>query len=168
MTVSVRPETTDDIASVRAVVTVAFGHDDEADLVDRLRIDGDAPIALVAEADGAIVGHILFSPIIFSDGARAAALAPIAVLPSLQSQGIGSALIEHGVEACRTAGFDAVIVLGDPAYYSRFGFSADVTRNLDAPFSGDPFMGLELAPGSLAGSTATVRYARAFGIDEAV
>jgi putative acetyltransferase len=168
MTVSVRPETTDDIASVRAVMTVAFGHDDEADLVDRLRTDGDAPIALVAETDGAIVGHILFSPLAFSDGTRVAALAPVAVLPDRQNQGIGVALIEHGLEACRAAGYDAVIVLGEPAYYSRFGFSAEVTRTLDAPFSGDPFMGFELTPGSLAGSTATVRYARAFGIGEAL
>lgn len=159
----VRPARQDDYAAIREVVTAAFEQPDEADLVERLRSDGDSLVELVAEADGEVVGHILFSPMGSEPAARVAALAPVAVKPAIQNQGVGLALNRAGLEACGGAGVDLVIVLGHAAYYPRFGFSAELARRLDAPFSGPSFMALELTPGVL-DTPRTVRYAPAFGI----
>jgi putative acetyltransferase len=94
---------------------------------------------------------------------HAAALAPVAVLPAFQSQGIGGDLIRAGNARCAMLGLDAIIVLGHADYYPRFGFSAAAAESLDAPFSGPSFMALELRPGSLSKS-GRVRYAKAFGV----
>ena len=164
--VSVRVETPDDFAAVRIVNREAFGQADEADLVERLRDDGEVVASLVAEVDNAVVGHILFSRLPIVASAReiaGAALAPVAVLPRFQRQGIGSMLIRCGLRHCAESGSEAVVVLGHPAYYPRFGFSAALARRLDAPFSGAAFMALELVPGALAGG-GTVRYAAAFRV----
>lgn len=159
----VRPATPADHAAIREVVTGAFHQRDEADLVDRLRADGDGLVELVAEHDGEVVGHILFSPMASDPPANIAALAPVAVKPGLQRGGIGVALNEAGLEACRAKGVEAVIVLGHPTYYPRFGFSAELARSVSAPFSGPAFMALELTPGVLQ-TPRTVRYAKAFGL----
>jgi putative acetyltransferase len=161
----IRPTVPGDIAAIRTVERVAFGGEDEARLVDRLREDGDVVVELVATAvHGLVVGHILFShlPIWSEDGtvARAAALAPLAVLPQHQRAGIGSALVRLGLEACAEQGVAGVVVLGDPAFYGRFGFSSALAARLRAPYSGDAFMALGLAAGALRGGEA--RYARAF------
>jgi putative acetyltransferase len=164
---AIRPETPDDRMAVRAVNRHAFGGDGEADLVERLRADGLVIASLVAVAGGKVIGHILFSalPIEIPEGdVRAAALAPMAVLPSHQRQGIGGALIRAGLAACRNAGIEAVVVLGHPDYYPRFGFSADAARKLHAPFSGPALMALELTRGVLAGG-GRVRYPAAFGLE---
>jgi putative acetyltransferase len=164
-----REERPGDRDAIRAVNRLAFGRDDEADLVDRLRADGDAIVSMVAVERGAVVGHILFSRLALDDDAtsaiRAAALAPMAVHPDRQRQGIGGALIEQGLALCRMRGVEAVIVLGHPDYYPRFGFSADKAKGLRAPFPGDAFMALELVPGVLEGRSPQVRYAAAFGLD---
>ena len=94
------------------------------DLVDRLRADGDAAIALVAAEHGRIIGQILFSPV--RAPFRALALAPVAVLPGRQRQGIGSALIESGLARATTAGWEGVFVVGEPAFYRRFGFEPEL------------------------------------------
>ena len=159
----VRPASPADHAAIRAVVSAAFKQPDEADLVDRLRADGDALVELVAEDAGEVVGHILFSPMAADPQARIAALAPLAVAPARQRDGVGSALSRAGLAACRAAGVEAVIVLGHPAYYPRFGFSAQAARGVQAPFSGPSFMALALTPGALE-TPRTVRYAPAFGI----
>lgn len=159
----IRPATAADHDSIHAVETAAFGRPDEADLVDALRADGDALIELVAEEAGAIVGHILFSPLATNTGARFAALAPVAVLPGRQKDGLGGALILAGLDACEARGVDAVILLGHPDYYPRFGFSAEAARHVRGPFSGPAFMGLALTPGALDGPV-TITYARAFGL----
>jgi len=161
--VIVRPAAPDDRAAIRAVVVEAFGQSDEADLVEALRADGDALVELAAEEGGRIVGHILFSPMASEPAASIAALAPLAVVPSLQCRGIGAALTHAGLEACRAAGVEAVIVLGHPEYYPRFGFSAALAEQVDAPFSGPSFMALELKEGVLM-TPRTLRYALAFGI----
>ena len=97
-----------------------------------------------------------------SSGALAgAALAPVAVRPDRQGQGVGSLLIRTGLDRCRGLRVDAVVVLGNPDYYGRFGFSARLAEALDAPFSGSAFMALEFAPGALA-QGGPVRYADAF------
>jgi len=164
----IRPEIEADHAAIAAIVRAAFGGEDEVELVARLRLDGDAQVSLVAVKDAVILGHILFSPLDLEvDGAPvpAAALAPVSVCPDRQGEGVGARLIEAGLEACRAAGIAAVVVLGHPGYYSRFGFSADAARKLSAPFSGDAFMALELVPGALAGRAGSVRYAPAFGLE---
>ena len=153
-----------DFAAIRTVERVAFGGEVEARLVDQLREDGDAIVELVATAgDGVVVGHILFSHLpIWSDNraAHAAALAPLAVLPQHRRAGIGSALVKVGLAACAEQGLAGVVVLGDPGFYGRFGFSSALARHLRAPYSGESFMALELAPGAL--RSGEVRYPRAF------
>ncbi len=164
----IRPETSADIEAIREVNRLAFGGGEEADLVDRLRAERDVMASLVAEDDGAVIGHILFSTLRIEGPAvrvNAAALAPMCVRPEWQGEGIGTALVERGLERCRERGMEAVIVLGHPEFYPRFGFRADLAAGLQAPFSGDAFMALELKPRSLDLSHARVHYARAFGLE---
>jgi putative acetyltransferase len=166
--VVVRVEGADDLEAIREVNRQAFGREDEARLVDALREGGYARLSLVAEEAGRVVGHILFSdlPVVTPTGAvPALALAPLAVLPERQRQGIGSRLVREGLLACAGAGHRAVIVLGHPAYYPRFGFSAGLAERLKAPFSGPAFMARELVPGALTGMTGEVRYPPPFGLN---
>lgn len=153
-------------AAIRQVVRHAFGQDDEANLVERLRADGDVLAELVAAPGIALQGHILYSPLaIERDGEtlKAAALAPVSVLPAFQRRGIGGELIRAGNARCAALGLDAVIVLGHADYYPRFGFSAAAAESLEAPFSGPHFMALELRHGVLKAG-GRVRYANAFGV----
>jgi putative acetyltransferase len=155
-----------DYTAIRAVLRHAFPTDEEANLVEQLRADGDVLVELVAATDMAIQGHILYSPLaIERDGEtlKAAALAPVAVLPAFQKQGLGSALIRAGNAQCAELGLDAIVVLGHADYYPRFGFSAATAESLEAPFSGPHFMALELKPGVLRAG-GRVRYAKAFGV----
>jgi putative acetyltransferase len=152
-----------DHGAVHAVVAAAFGQPDEANLVDALRADGDALLELVAVENGAIVGHLLFSPLATDNGRRLAALAPLSVQPGRQKDGLGTALMHEGHRRLATAGIEAVIVLGHPAYYPRVGYSADLAKTVKSPFRGPSFMALELVPGSLA-EPVIIRYAKAFGL----
>lgn len=155
-----------DHAVIRQVVRNAFNQDDEANLVEQLRADGDALVELVAASDIAIQGHILYSPLaIVRDGEtlRAAALAPVSVLPAFQKSGLGCELIQAGNARCKELGCVGVIVLGHAEYYPRFGFSASLAESLQAPFSGPSFMALEFEAGVFA-SGGKVQYAKAFGI----
>lgn len=163
--IKVREETPDDRDAVRLVNRLAFGGADEADLVDRLYRDNLVIASLVAVDGSDVVGHVLFSDLPVEGVIRAAALAPMAVLPKHQGRGIGAALIVRGLEVCRGRGVEAVIVLGHETYYPRFGFSAARARKLRAPFSGPAFMALELVPGVL-GAGGVVRYPPAFGLGE--
>jgi putative acetyltransferase len=157
----------DELAAISAVNASAFGGSYEADLVARLRGDGHALLSLVAELEGGVVGHIMFSRmwIDTSTGLLAAvALAPVAVLPEHQRRSIGSILIQHGLEKLRGREEGIVIVVGHPGYYPRFGFSAALARSLESPFDGDAFMAMELRPGALDGIKGSVVYPPAFGI----
>jgi putative acetyltransferase len=162
---TIREETEADFPEIAALTRVAFGGDYEATLIRKLRAARLMIVSLVAVEEGSVVGHILFSELgVEVDGRRvhAAALAPMAVRPDRQRQGIGSKLLETGLRSLCDRGFEAVIVLGHPDYYPRFGFSPELTASLDAPFCGTAFMGLELIPGSLQGCRGSVRYPEAF------
>jgi putative acetyltransferase len=162
MSTSIRPETPADLDAIRRVNRRAFGQDAEARLVDALRAGGHVRLSLVAQQDGQVVGHILLGDLaIVTDAGTvpALALAPLAVLPEYQNQGIGSALTRRGLEVCTEEGHRIVVVLGHPHFYQRFGFSSKLAAPLDSPFSGrDSFLALELAPGALEGVSGRVVY----------
>lgn len=149
----IRPATSGDHAAIRAVNLDAFPTAEEADLVDALRANGDDLVELVAVQDEAFIGHILFTRLGLAsenDTVPGAALAPVAVSPGRQNQGVGGGLIMDGVEACRRLGAAAIVVLGHPAYYPRHGFSAQAAKRLHDPFdAGDAFMAMELKAGAL-------------------
>lgn len=164
----IRVERPGDVPHIRDIVAHAFGQRAEADLVDRLRSDDEVLVSLVAVAEGGErVGHVLFSRLriegVKGGVTEAAALAPLAVRPERQRQGIGSALVKAGVRACAARGLAAIIVVGDPRFYGRFGFSAAAARDLRSPYAGPAFLGLELRPSALRGNAGTARYAAAFG-----
>lgn len=162
----IRDAVPSDYPAIRAVVRHAFRQDDEADLVEQVRADGDVLAELVAANDIAIQGHILYSPLAIEragETVRAAALAPVAVLPAFQDKGIGGELIRAGNARCAALGLEAIVVLGHADYYPRFAFSAALAESLEAPFSGPHFMALELRPGALKAG-GRVRYAKAFGV----
>ncbi len=144
----------------------AFGGGEEATLIEALSRDGDVTLSLVAEQEGRLVGHILFSPLALTvDGraVKALALAPMAVLPDMQAKGIGSTLVREALKLAAAGGIEAVIVLGHLGFYPRFGFSHGSVAHIDSPYAQhEEFMGVELAPGALAGRAGTCRYARAF------
>jgi putative acetyltransferase len=164
---TVRRERRDERHVISAINVAAFGRPDEASLVDRLHHEGAVLGSFVAEVDAQVVGHILFSRLLIeTPGVRlaAVALAPIAVTPERQRLGVGSRLIREGLAWLRARGEHIVVVLGDPDYYGRFGFSTDRAHALASPFPSEAFMALELVPGALDGIRGTVRYPDAFGL----
>jgi len=161
--VTIRTEEPSDHAAVRRVNEQAFGRVLEADLVDALRAAGAATLSRVAEANGEVVGHVLFSPVTIetASGMRTAlGLAPLAVLPERQRQGVGTRLVEESLARLRADEHGAVIVIGHASYYPRFGFDRASRWGLRVDFEvpDDAFMALELVPGALAGCAGTVRY----------
>lgn len=124
MKITIRNEVPNDVEQVREIVRAAFSTDAESRLVDALRANARAAISLVAVHEDHVLGHILFSPVSTSppSEARGIGLAPVAVKPNVQSQGIGSQLIHEGLRHCKTLGYDYCVVLGGPKYYCRFGF----------------------------------------------
>ncbi|MBB3227809.1 putative acetyltransferase [Luteibacter sp. Sphag1AF] len=161
----IRPATLDDLDAIAAVHRAAFGRETEANLTIALHKAGRAPISLVAEDDGTVVAHVLFSPVTIEQGddGKALGLAPVAVLPDYQRQGIGHALIEEGIGACFVADARAIFVLGSPVYYSRFGFSKASAHALhDAYESGNAFQVLPLTVDGLGDYRGRVDYAPEF------
>lgn len=166
----IRPESPADHPAVYEIIRHAFGQPAEADIVEVIRRKPDAHLALVAERDGRVMGHILFTPIMIDQGDGRAArlrgmgLAPLAVLPEFQCQGIGSELVRRGLTACRDIGYEAVVVLGHPDFYPRFGFAPASTFGLKCEYNvPDPvFMAIDLVPGALKGISGLVKYAPEF------
>jgi putative acetyltransferase len=165
------PYRTEDAIAVREVHMRAFdGRGEEARLVELLHDARAAPVSLVAaaEPDGRVVGHILFSPVRIdgppgSNPPTMVGLAPVGVLPEYQGRGIGSRLIREGLEACREAGYGAAVVLGEPGYYSRFGFEQASRKGLGNEYGVDEhFMVAELSRGALDGVGGMVRYRQEF------
>lgn len=165
--VVIRERTPGDDDSIRRLNDDAFNGVVESTLIDALRATGFAAIELVAVEAAEIVGHILFSALATKMEAEAVptlALAPMAVRSDRRRRGIGDRLVRTGLDLARRREWWAVIVLGHPCYYPRFGFSCEKARQLRAPFSGEAFMALELVPGALEGDTGQVTYPPAFRI----
>ena len=173
--VSIRHETASDWEAVFCVVDAAFSEDPSrrsarrelsvATLVNQLRDNGHCLLSLVAEDEGEIVGHIMFSPMtIEGGGARwdAACLAPVAVAPARQNEGIGGLLIQAGLAELREAGHGAVVLLGHPTYYPRFGFRPARELGLHYQDDRDAFMAIELYPGALDGVAGDVKFSPEF------
>jgi len=162
----IRPEAEEDHKAVFTVNASAFGSSAEAGLVDALRQQARPAISLVAEDHGEIIGHIMFTPVTLSGhpDSKMMGLAPMAVSPENQRQGIGSTLIEKGLEQCKKHGITAVVVLGHPEYYPRFGFTPScqfgIISEYDVP--DNVFMVLELIPDALKGKKGTVHFHDAF------
>jgi putative acetyltransferase len=155
----IREEKPGDADAVSAVVSAAFGQDAEAQLVRRLHAAGDSIIALVAEDDGCIVGHVLLSRM--TAPFPALALAPVSVLPAKQGAGIGSALIREAVRRAAEGPWRGLFVLGDPHYYARFGFTTAAAAGFSSPYAGVHFMGLALS-GPMPATTGELIHAPAF------
>jgi putative acetyltransferase len=160
--VNIRLVAPNDFPAVRSLVAAAFGRTDEADIVETVRTGGAALVELVAEAGGEIVGHVLFNRMTCAPALLAAGLAPLAVAPSRQGQGIGAALVRRGLDACRARGAKGCVVLGAPPYYGRFGFTA-APATIASPYAGlAAFQSLEFESGVFARPIA-VQYPSAFG-----
>jgi putative acetyltransferase len=164
--IQIRPETAADVPGIHAVNVAAFETRLEANLVDRLRQAAHPTVSLVADDGGKIIGHILFSPVTLSGDpdAKIMGLAPMAVLPSEQRRGIGSALVREGLKRCKELGYGAVVVVGHRDYYPRFGFKSASTFNLKSEYDvpDDVFMALELTPIYLQDKSGTIHFHPAF------
>jgi putative acetyltransferase len=162
----VRAEKLEDVEAVRRINVAAFGREGEADLVDQLR-GVASTFSFVALESEQVIGHILFSPVTIEEAHNDSlilGLAPLSVLPDYQRQGIGSSLIQHSLEQCARSGCKAVVVLGSPAYYRRFGFTPAKQKGLrcEYPVPDEAFMVLELQSGALEHCAGTVKYRSEF------
>ena len=163
----IRLEKPEDQIGIRHINTEAFDTDAESNLIDALRKSGIPLISLVAEQNGELVGHILFSPVTLEAdncSISIAGLAPMAVAPAFQKREIGSMLVEEGLKYCEKAGYAAVVVLGHPDYYPRFGFIPSVNYGIKSEFDvpAEVFMAKELRKGALADCNGIVKYHKVF------
>jgi putative acetyltransferase len=162
--ITIRPEQLDDITAVRAINEAAFGDTAEATIVDSLRNACPDAVSLVAVENNRILGHILFSPIYVSGEhvvPPGMGLAPMAVLPERQRQGIGSMLVQAGIDVMRKRNCPFIIVLGHPKYYPRFGFVPASQHGLTCQWDGIPdeaFMVLILDEAAMEGVSGKARY----------
>jgi len=165
--IEVLPETSSDVDGIRRLNQAAFNTADEARLVDLLRQQANPFISLIARSGDSVVGHIAFSPVSVDSATHTVlmGLAPMAVTPARQRQGIGSALVAAGLNECRVVGAEAVFVLGHPQYYPRFGFNPadDYGIGCEYDVPSDTFLAFEICEGALASITGTLRYHSAFG-----
>lgn len=170
MTITIRPATGGDVAAIDALLRRSFPEPDEALLVQRLCIDGEMVLTLVAddEETGALAGMVAFSRMaveVADQPVAAVALAPVAVEPAWRRQGVAEALIVAGHQHLAAAGYVLSFVLGDPAYYERFGYAADLARGFTSPYAGAYLMALALQDGKLpCGVRGRAEHAAAFAM----
>jgi putative acetyltransferase len=167
--VNIRAEKTEDFERISEVNLEAFESETESRLIAAIRgSEYFIPeLSLVAEIDGQIVGHILFSEISIHSSEKVypvLSLAPMAVLPSFQNQGIGSALVRQGLEEVKKTEYDIIVLIGHPGYYPRFGFELARDHGLELEFEvpDEAFMVLETRPGALKNVSGVVKYPAAF------
>ena len=165
--IEVRPERAGDEAAIRHVNDEAFGQADESRIVDAVRRAEHRAISLVALDGSRIVGHILFTPVSIESNesdVSAVGLGPVAVLPELQRQGIGTTLVNAGLQACAREGCQVVVVVGHPEFYPRFGFRPASRNGLRSEYDvpDDVFMVAELEAGALGRCKGLVRYVSEF------
>jgi putative acetyltransferase len=167
MELIIRNEKPDDITIIRKVNEAAFDTSAEAGLVDALRDNDAISLSLVALLNESIVGHILFSPVVIESkdsNLDAVGLGPMSILPAYQGRGIGSRLVEAGLETCTTLGHAAVVVLGHPEFYPRFGFVPSTQYGIISEYDVPPevFMVKELVKNTLKGRAGTAKYHQLF------
>ncbi len=156
----IRATSPDDYEQIDELLAAAFGGRDEVRLMNGLRQAGDVGLELVAHQQQQIVGHIAYSTVTGPE--RGLALAPLSVSPDRQRQGIGSELTRQSLDLARQQGWRSVFVLGDPGYYSRFGFDLEAAKAFQSPYSGEHFMALELVEGGLADQDGVLSHAPIF------
>ena len=161
--ISIRPEKSEDTAVIHQLNEQAFGRAAEANLVAALRRNGKILLSLVAEDNGRVVGHILFSEVVIESAEnclKGVGLAPMAVSPERQNESIGSRLVEAGLAHCRNAGYPFVVVLGHPKLYPRFGFVPASQFGLKSEYDvpDEVFLIIEIEKGSLAGFAGVAKY----------
>ena len=159
----IRPFTGEDADSVFEVHRRAFdGQTEEPRIVQRIHDAEKAVVSLVAVENDRVVGHVLFSPTAvdgYGGTVELVGLGPVGVLPENQHEGVGSSMIQQGMAKCREAGIDAVVVLGDPRYYSRFGFERASEYGLGNEYGADEeFMVTPIGEGSLDNVDGTVTF----------
>ncbi len=152
MAIAIRPAGAGDVAPIDALLRTCFPRGDEADLVRNLCIDGDMVLLLIAidEHDDTLAGLVAFSRMrvtVAGKPVSAVALAPVTVAPAHRRQGVAEALVQAGLERLEEAGIVLCFVLGEPGYYTRFGFHPDYARNFASPYAGDYLMALPLQGG---------------------
>ncbi|WP_042162973.1 GNAT family N-acetyltransferase [Paenibacillus gorillae] len=166
---NIRTESPQDYDAVYALHDAAFGNqDEESQMVERIRKSENfvPELSIVAEQGGEIVGHLLISGAALVDQElrqEVMVLAPLAVSPTYQKQGIGSALMQEGLDRCRAMGHGLVLLIGHPAYYPRFGFkpvTGLTLKQFDVP--ADVFMVNELIEGALSRAKGELLYPAAF------
>ena len=167
MKLIVRDERPSDIAAISDVVRAAFGHDDEAELVNQLRNAGALTVSTVVVCDERLIAHASASPMIWVDGSThfvTWALAPVSVTPTEQRRGYGTTVVRATIERCRQLGADILTVLGNPAYYHRFGFAPASQHELgiEGEDFGDAFMVMELTKEALREVQGPLRWHPAF------
>lgn len=158
----IRPAEERDRAAIHTLLDASFGGSVEGDLVERLRQDGDVVLELVATQETEVVGHVLFSRLSVEGGGSpfdAVALAPLAAEPSSQRTGIGTALVENAHHLLQEAGEKLSVVLGDPAYYGRFGYDHARAERFDSDYQCEALQALAWGE---APATGRLVYARAF------
>jgi len=166
--INIRQESSNDHKQVYNIHEQAFGQKEEPEIVERIR-KGQffvPELSLVAEMENQVVGHILYSKIKINctPEFECLALAPVAVLPAFQKQGIGKQLVRAGLKIAKDLDFEAVIVLGHKEYYPKFGFQKAATWSILCPFEvpDEHFMAIELKAGVLEGKAGTVVYPAEF------
>lgn len=158
---TIRASRKSDLPAIAIIQETAFGRLGEARLTLDLIASSNKTISLLAECDGKLIGHVLFTEI--DAPLSALALAPLAVLPDFRELQVGTALVKAGLDRARRSGYEAVFVLGDRGYYERFGFKSEKADSFKIAWQGPHFMGLELKDGALARRKGRLIYPDVFG-----